>query len=353
MTTAFDRATRPSITLPKLQRLPLRAIGIAGAAAVAIAAGASWIAAPASSMSTDDAYVKADSTIIAPKVHGLIAEILVRDNQSVEAGQPLVRIDPEDYQQAESAAEADVAFAEAALAQQAAQQELASANIHAASAAIQSAEAEQVRAEADRSRFDALVIRGGVSEREAERTRATAASAEADADKSRAAYAASEQQHSVVAQSRGQLAAAVGKAKAALSLARLNLEHTIIRAPVSGIVGDRQAQIGEYVQPGTQLMTIVPMNTVYVVANFKETQTARMLVGQHVRITIDALPGKSIEGEVESFAPAAGSEFSLLPYEPATGNFTRIVQRVPVRIRILDGQPDTERLRPGLSARVS
>jgi membrane fusion protein (multidrug efflux system) len=326
---------------------------VAGAAVLAIAGGAVWIAMPASSMSTDDAYVKADSTIIAPKVHGLIAEILVRDNQSVEAGQPLVRIDPEDYQQAENAAEADVAFAEAALAQQAAQQELASANIRAASAAIQSAEAEQVRAEADRSRFDALAIRGGVSQREAERTRATAASAEADADKSRAAYAASEQQHSVVARSRGQLAAAAGKAKAALSLARLNLEHTVIRAPVSGIVGDRQAQIGEYVQPGTQLMTVVPMNTVYVVANFKETQTARMLVGQHVHITIDALPDKSIEGEVESFAPAAGSEFSLLPFEPATGNFTRIVQRVPVRIRLLDGQPDIERLRPGLSARVS
>src|SRR5882762_5994788 len=354
MTTAtYDAALRPQATLRRSRKLPLRALVVAGAAVLAIAGGAVWIAMPASSMSTDDAYVKADSTIIAPKVHGLIAEILVRDNQSVEAGQPLVRIDPEDYQHAESAAEADVAFAEAALAQQAAQQELASANIRAARAAIQSAEAEQARAEADRSRFDALATRGGVSQREAERTRATAVSAEADSDKSRAAYAASEQQHSVVAQSRGQLAAAVGKAKAALSLARLNLEHTIIRAPVSGIVGDRQAQIGEYVQPGTQLMTIVPMKTVYVVANFKETQTARMLVGQHVHITIDALPGKSIEGEVESFAPAAGSEFSLLPYEPATGNFTRIVQRVPVRIRLLDGQPDIERLRPGLSARVS
>ena len=147
MTTAtYDAALRPQATLRRSRKLPLRALVVAGAAVLAIAGGAAWIAMPASSMSTDDAYVKADSTIIAPKVHGLIAEILVRDNQSVEAGQPLVRIDPEDYQQAESAAEADVAFAEAALAQQAAQQELASANIHAASAAIQSAEAEQVRA---------------------------------------------------------------------------------------------------------------------------------------------------------------------------------------------------------------
>src|SRR5262249_53333653 len=143
--------------------------------------------------------------------------------------------------------------------------------------------------------------------------------------------------------SRGQLTAARDKAKAALSLARQNLDHTMITAPVAGLVGDRQAQIGEYVQPGTRLMTIVPMDTVYIVANFKETQTARMLVGQHARIRVDALPGQIIDGEVESFAPASGSEFSLLPYEPATGNFTRIVQRVPVRIRLLSGQADLER----------
>src|SRR6185437_945138 len=128
--------------------------------------------------------------------------------------------------------------------------------------------------------------------------------------------------------------------------------RTIVRAPVSGIIGDRQAQIGGYVQPGTQLMTIVPMTTLYLTANFKETQTARMLVGQRVRFTIDAVPGKTFDGEVESFAPGSGSEFSLLPFEPATGNFTRIVQRVPVRVHILPGQDGAERLRPGLSADV-
>ena len=148
------------------------------------------------------------------------------------------------------------------------------------------------------------------------------------------------------------MTAAREKAKAALSLARQNLDHTVIVAPVAGIVGDRQAQVGEYVQPGTRLMTIVPMDTIYVVANFKETQTARMLVGQHAHLKVDAIPGKTIEGVVESFAPASGSEFSLLPFEPATGNFTRIVQRVPVRIRLLDST-DIERLRPGLSANVT
>jgi len=121
---------------------------------------------------------------------------------------------------------------------------------------------------------------------------------------------------------------------------------------VSGVVGDKQAQLGEYVQPGTRLMTIVPMDTVYVVANFKETQTARMLVGQPAEIRVDALPGATLQGEVESFAPGSGSEFSLLPYEPANGNFTRIVQRVPVRIRLLPHQDGLDRLRPGLSANV-
>lgn len=341
---------RASPTL--LQKLPLRAMSIAGLAVAAMIAGGAWIAMPGTSVSTDDAYVKADSTIIAPKVHGLIAEILVKDNEPVTAGQPLVRIDAEDYQQAVSAAEADVQYADASLAQQAAQEQLAAANVRAADASIRAADAESARADSDWKRFDALAASGGVARREAEQKRATALTAAADADKSRAAHAASEQQVSAIARSRGQLAAAREKAKAALSLARQNLAHTVVTAPVSGVIGDKQAQLGEYVQPGTRLMTIVPMDTVYVVANFKETQTARMLVGQRAEIRVDALPGATLQGEVESFAPASGSEFSLLPYEPANGNFTRIVQRVPVRIRLLPHQSGLDRLRAGLSANV-
>jgi len=354
MTTATFDATLPrprSTTI--IRRLPLRALGVAALAAAAIAAGAAWIAAPASSVTTDDAYVKADSTIVAPKVQGLIAEILVRDNQPVEAGQPLIRIDGEDYRQAEAAAEADVAYAEAALAQQAAQEELAAANVRAATAAIRSSDAETARADSDWKRFEALVASGSVARRDAEQKRATALSAEADADKSRAQLAASEQQVTAIARSRGQLSAALARAKAALSLAKQNLSHTVIVAPVAGVVGARQAQIGEYVQPGTQLMTIVPMDTIYVQANFKETQTARMIPGQRVHVRIDAVPGHTLQGAIESFAPASGSEFSLLPFEPATGNFTRIVQRVPVRIHLTEGQAGLERLRPGLSANVT
>jgi membrane fusion protein (multidrug efflux system) len=349
----FEGAAVTVGTLSRPRRVPVRALAIGVIGLVAIVGGGMWIASPPTAVSTDDAYVKADSTIIAPKVQGLISAVLVRDNQRVVAGQPLIQIDPEDYQQALSSAEADVASASAALAQQSAQEELASANTRAAAASIRSADAEQVRAAADRKRYDTLVATGSVSRSQADTVRATALTADADADKSRASYVASQQQERSVLQTRGQLNAALAKAKAALSQARLNLSHTIIRAPVAGVVGDRQAQIGEYVQPGTQLMTVVPMNTIYVLANYKETQTARMLTGQHASVEIDALPGHSFDGEVESFAPGSGSEFSLLPFEPATGNFTRIVQRLPVRIRLYPGQSGSERLRPGLSADVT
>lgn len=349
---AFEETGASQAVLRRFRALPKRALLVALAAIVLALAGAWWIALPPSSVTTDDAYLKADSTIVAPKVHGLVAAILVRDNQIVRAGQPLVRLDDDDYAQALASAEADLQTAQAALSQFTAQKNLASANALAAAAAIRAADAERIRAAADSQRFENLVAQGDVSRQQAEQMRATAASAAADADKSRAGYAASQAQVSVVEQSQGQLVAAVARARAALTLAKQNLSHTVIRAPVDGVVGDRQVQIGEYVQAGTQLLTIVPMNTIYVVANFKETQTSRMLAGQHARVTIDALGGETLQGTVESFAPGSGSEFSLLPFEPATGNFTRIVQRVPVRICFRPGQLDVARLRPGLSAEV-
>ena len=351
-TTTYDDRLAPAKPQTRTRRLPRRALIVAAGAIALALAGAWWIALPPSSVSTDDAYLKADSTLIAPKVHGLVAAVLVRDNQTVKAGQPLVRLDDDDYRQALSAAQADVQTAQAALDQFGAQRNLASANATAAQAAIRASDAESVRAAADRKRFDRLVAQGDISRQQAEQARATALSAAADADKSRAGYAASEAQLAVVDQTRGQLLAAVARAQAALTLARQNLAHTVIRAPVDGVVGDRQVQIGEYVQPGTQLLTLVPLDTLYVVANFKETQTARMLAGQKAHVAIDALAGETLDGTVESFAPGSGSEFSLLPFEPATGNFTRIVQRVPVRIRFAAGQPDVARLRPGLSADV-
>jgi membrane fusion protein (multidrug efflux system) len=348
-TIALDDAPRVSL----FHRLPKRAFLVAGAAAAAIALGAGWIAMPANSVWTDDAYVKADSTIVAPKVQGLIAQVLVRDNQRVARGQPLIRIDDADYAQAERSAEAEVQSAQAALAQLPAQEALAASNAHAAQASIRAADAERIRAGADRVRFETLAKTGDISRAQADQATATALGASADADKSRAAFDAMRHQQDVTAASRGQLEAALAKARASLSLAKQNLEHTVVRAPVDGVVGDRQAQLGEYVQPGTQLMTVVPLDTLYVTANFKETQTARMIAGQKAQVSIDAMPGRVFSGAVESFAPGSGSEFSLLPYEPATGNFTRIVQRVPVRIRIALDAEALQRIRPGLSAEVT
>jgi membrane fusion protein (multidrug efflux system) len=350
--TTFDE-TLTAVAKPRIRTLPKRALIVAGAAIVLALAGAWWIALPPSSVSTDDDYLKADSTIVAPKVHGLIAAMLVRDNQRVTAGQPLIRLDDDDYRQALASAQADVQTAQAALDQFGAQRNLAAANADAAQATIRASDAENARAAADTRRFNTLLAEGDISRQQAEQARATALSAAADADKSRAGFAASQAQLVVVDKTRGQLLASLARADAALTLAQQNLAHTVIRAPVDGVVGDRQAQIGEYVQPGTQLLTVVPLATLYVEANYKETQTARMIPGQRARITIDALGGETLDGEVESFAPGSGSEFSLLPFEPATGNFTRIVQRVPVRIRLLPNQPDIARLRPGLSADVT
>jgi membrane fusion protein, multidrug efflux system len=334
-----------------------------GAAVAALAAGAAWILADKPSASTDDAYLHADATTVAPKVRGLIADILVRDNERVKAGQPLVRIDPEEFDARVASAEAQVqdadakvASAKAALVSLDAEERLAQSNVHAAETAIISSDAQNVRASADRARYEHLVASGAVAQRDADLYKAQALSAQSEADHSRAELVVSRDQAAVVRARRPDLEAAlaqaqagVATARAALDLARQDQGHALIRAPIDGVVGDRQAQVGDYVQPGTRLLTLVPTQALYVTANFKETQTARMLVGQPATVKVDALPGHPLHGHVESFAPGSGSEFSLLPYEPGTGNFTKIVQRVPVRIRLDPGQSDIARLRPGLS----
>jgi membrane fusion protein (multidrug efflux system) len=250
--------------------------------------------------------------------------------------------------------------AQAAFVSQAAEERLAAANVHAARTTIQSADAQSERAQAGRRRYEALVASGSVARRDADQFRATAISALSDAEHSRAELAVSQSQAGAVAARRATLAAnlaqaqaAVGRAQAALDLARQDQGHTVIRAPIDGVVGDRQVEPGDYVQPGTRLLTLVPIRSLYVTANFKETQVDRMLVGQKATIEVDALPGRALKGEVESFAPGSGSQFSLLPFEPGTGNFTKIVQRVPVRISLDPGQPGLERLRPGLSSTVT
>jgi membrane fusion protein (multidrug efflux system) len=370
--TAFDAArvgedTPAPVHAPARPRgaLPFssRTLFAVGAAVVLALGGAVWIVSPKASESTDAAYVQADSAVIAPKVRGLVAEVLVSHNQPVHRGDPLIRIDPEEFDARAAAAEADVQTAEAGLAAaQAAlisldaEQKLAASNIRAAQTSIRSADAQNARAAADSRRYEALVASGAVARRDADAYRAAAITAQSDADHSRAELDVSRDQAGVVKARRASLNAAVAqaeaarsRAQAALTLARQDQDHAVIRAPIDGVVGDRQVEPGDYVQPGTRLLTVEPLNALYVTANFKETQVARMHPGQAVRIKVDALPGVALTGRVDSLAPGTGSQFSLLPFEPGTGNFTKIVQRVPVRIRFDPGQPGLDKLRPGLS----
>jgi membrane fusion protein (multidrug efflux system) len=363
---APDIAAAPPVTK---SRLPFsgKTLLAVGAAVVLAGAGALYIAAPKASETTDAAYVQADSSVVAPKVRGLIAEVLVRHNQAVKKGDPLIRIDPEEFDARVSAAsaevqnaEAGVQSAEAALVSLGAEEKLAAANVRAAQTAIRSSDAQNQRADADSKRYERLVASGAVARRDADTFRAAAVTAQSDADHSRAELDVSRNQAAVVSAKRATLQAAlaqsqaaVARAEAALSLAKQDQDHTVIRAPIDGVVGDRQVEPGDYVQPGTRLLTLVPMASLYVTANFKETQVARMLPGQPALIKVDALPGVKLKGEVESFAPGSGSQFSLLPFEPGAGNFTKIVQRVPVRIRFEPGQPGLDRLRPGLSTTVA
>jgi len=347
---------------PARKRPSRRTLAVSLAALVVAAGGALWITGRPSSESTDDAYVAADATTIAPKVRGLVSAILVRDNQPVRAGDPLVRIDPEEYDAKVQAARADLADAEAEVASARAaitsldaEERLASANVIAARTSIPSSGAEAARAEADRKRYEALASTGAVARRDADVYRTAAIDAEQAAARARAMLAVSEREAGVTFAKRASLEAALEKAiarrmraQAALNLALQDQRHTMIRAAVDGVVGNRQVRVGDYVQPGTRLLSLVPLHDLYVTANFKETQTRDMRVGQPVDIQVDAL-GRSLTGRVESLAPGSGSTFSLLPFEPGTGNFTKIVQRVPVRIAFDRGQAAVAALRPGLS----
>ncbi|HEV7777657.1 MAG TPA: HlyD family secretion protein [Luteibacter sp.] len=363
---ATTSAQIPAMAAPRkaVSRKAVIAVGVALALAIG---GAVYIVTPKSAVSTDNAYTQADSSVIAPKVRGLIADVLVEHNQTVHKGDPLVRIDPEEFDARVASAAADlqnaqaaVASAQAALLSLDAEEQLAASNVRAARTSIRSSDAESAQAKVDSERYDRLVQTGAVAKRDADTFRTAAVSAAANADHSRAEFDTSLNQAAVTHAKRltlqaglAQSQAAVASANAALNLARQDQTNTLIRAPIDGMVGDRQVEQGDYVQPGTRLMTVVPLASLYVVANFKETQTTRMTAGQSASIEVDALSGDALRGHVESFAPGSGSQFTLLPFEPGSGNFTKIVQRVPVRIRFDPGQPGLARLRPGLSTTVT
>ncbi|WP_293677827.1 HlyD family secretion protein [uncultured Phenylobacterium sp.] len=365
ISTAEAAPVDPPLARPR-RRLPRGVLVLAAALAVG-GGGAAWLLAAKPTAVTDNAYIKTDMTIVAPRVRGQVAQVLVSDNQPVAAGQLLVRLDAQEYAARVAAAEGELAAADAAIAAAQAslvrlgsEQAMAAAEVRQAETGIRAAEAEVRRARADWSRYDALQKAGYAPHSAAERVEAQAISAAAAADRSRAGLALSRSEQDATDSRRGELQAAVAQAKAqrakaaaALDLARQDREHAEIRAPVAGVVGDRQANVGDYVQPGSRLLVVNPLDRPYITANFKETQTARMLRGQTAKVQVDALPGVILRARVDSFAPGTGSEFALLPFEPGVGNFTKIVQRVPVRLRFEPGQPDIARLRPGLSAKVT
>ena len=299
--------------------------------------------------STDDAYVGGDVTVIGPRVPGYITELKVVDNQFVHAGDLLVKIDDRDYVAALNKAEGAVAAEQALLANLDATEQLQHAVISQAKAGIDAANAETLRSRDDQVRYQVLSGRSAVSVESFQRADATYKTAQANGAKARASMLASQRQLDVISTQKQQARAALEQARAERDMARLTVGYTELRAPVDGVIGNRRARVGAYAAAGTQLLSVVPATGLWVDANFKEDQLTRMRPGQAVSIEADVLPGQVFHGHLDSLAPATGSQFSVLPPENATGNFTKIVQRVPVRV-YLDGEDGKlGKLRPGLS----
>ena len=301
---------------------------------------------------TDDAYVGGDVTVIGSKVAGYISELRVTDNQFVHAGDLLARIDDRDYRAGVLKAEGAVAAEEALLANLDATAHLQQALIAQARASIAAAQAEMTRAGADHLRYQRLVQRSAVSVENAQRAEATSKTAQAEYARAQATLLATQRQLDVIATQKQQARAALMQAQADRDIAQLNLSYTELRAPVDGVVGNRKARVGAFAAAGSQLLVVVPARGLWVDANFKEDQLAAMLPGQAVSIRADVLPGREFHGHLGSLAPATGAQFSVLPAENATGNFTKIVQRVPVRIHLDDADGVLGHLRPGLSVIV-
>ena len=298
---------------------------------------------------TDDAYVKADSTIIAPKVSGYIAQVLVGDNEKVRAGHVLARIDDRDFKAALGQARADVAAAEASVRNLDAQLELQQPVIEQSTADVTAAGANLQFAQEERARYDDLMKSGSGTIQRAQQTDAALRASNAQLQHAKSGLVAAQRKVDVLTTQRAQATAQLEHARAVADQAELNLSYTEITAPVDGTVGARSLRVGQYVQAGTQLMAVVPLDAVYVVANFKETQLTHVRAGQPVELIVDSFRKQTLHGHVDSLSPASGLEFALLPPDNATGNFTKIVQRVPVKI-VLDDHSLTGLLRPGMSA---
>ena len=303
-------------------------------------------------MVTDNAYVRGPITVLAPQVSGYVTEVLVKDFEQVKAGQPLVRIDARSYTAAVEQAQAQRANAAAQLANAEPAQAQNRASLGSARAALAAVQAELARSQAELARVDELAAKGSVSLNERDKVRATSGLASANVLKARAEIDIAEQKVKATTVGRTGLQAQVEMADAQLVQAQINLANAVVRAPGDGQVSEASVRLGQYVTAGSQLLFLVP-ETRWIVANFKETQMGRMQLGQRARFTVDAMQDATFTGLIQQIAPATGSEFSVLRADNATGNFTKVVQRLPVRIAIDPGQPLAARLRPGMSVQVS
>jgi multidrug resistance efflux pump len=337
----------PSLSSPAV--ILIVVLALAGMAAV-LAAWRIWPFTSAQE-STDNAYVRGRVTVIAPQVSGYVTQVLVRDFETVRAGQPLVVVDQRVYRQRVDQAQASVAGQQATLANSRQAAASRAASLQAQDAAVQNAAAQLMRAQADMNRVNDLVTDGSVSLRERDQTLAALRQAEAGVAQGKAAREIARQDIRTVEVGRGGQQAGVSGAEAALRLAKIDLVNTVVRAPEAGRLSEVGVRAGQYVTAGSQLMFLVPAE-VWVIANFKEAQTARIAVGQPASFTVDALRNARITGRVERISPAAGSEFAVLKSDNATGNFTKVPQRIAVRIRIDPNQPLAQRLRPGMSVQA-
>ncbi len=308
----------------------------------------------AKEQTTDNAYIEADTARLSARVSGNVRAVLVEDFQRVHAGDLLVEIAPEDYAARRDQAEAAVKSAQATLETVQDQKALQQAAILQAQAQRRSAQAKQVQATLERGRQETL-LRGGLAgtPQKVEQAVADADSAGASVSASDAAVEQQRRQLDVIGGQVEQRRADLAEAQASLKTAELNLDYTRIVAPFDGVVSERQVKPGEYVNVGSSLLSVVPLPNVYVTANYKETQLTHIRPGQRVDIQVDTFPGKPLIGHVASLSPASGSQFALMPADNASGNFTKVVQRIPVRILLEPNQPLIDRLRPGMSVETT
>jgi membrane fusion protein, multidrug efflux system len=356
-------------TTPPKRRKKKAVIGGIGGILLLAAAGLGYQyqAVWAHQETTDNAYVRADITPVAAKVEGYVARLMVSDNDAVKAGQVLMVIEAADYQARVAKAEADLANAHAALQTAIAGRRSAGAELGAqsgvigqASANVAAAEATATRAAADEARFSELAARGWTTRARLDQARAEARASRAAVVAARAAVAAQQGQAGALSAGTARADAGIASARAqvqaaeaALRSAKLDLQRTVVRAPVAGVVGNRAVREGQLVRSGQQLLAVVPTQESYVIANFKETQLEKMKVGQKVELHVDAYPGLTVRGRIDSLAPASGAQFALIPTDSATGNFTKIVQRVPVKIAVERNGLAAQLLRPGLSVEAT